>query len=124
MLSLATLTVARGTLFERTIVANGGWSLSMPVGSTCPDQTATCFSNLTGVSETFDRTGVSGTFDRGQECCPSGTTPRLDCGTYVNIGQPYACCPLGKSLSKFGIKYMLIMYRQCGLSRRRGGSYP
>ena len=100
VLSLATLVVVQGNLFERTLVPGGGWSLSLPSGSTCPGETATCFSNLTGVSEIFDRTGVPGTFDRGQECCPSGTTPRLHCGTYVNIGQPYACCPLGKPLSK------------------------
>ena len=84
-----------GGLFGRTLATSGGWSLSVETGGSCPSDTATCFSNQTGIYEVFNRTGVDGTFDRGQECCPSGTTPRLDCGTYVNNGQPYACCPLG-----------------------------
>ncbi|KAG9247329.1 hypothetical protein BJ878DRAFT_477489 [Calycina marina] len=84
-------------LAERTIVAAGGWSLMTEIDGGCPAQTATCFSNLTGVYDSFNRTGTPGIFRRGEECCPYGTTPRLDCGTYVNDGQPYACCPIGNA---------------------------
>lgn len=75
----------------------GGWSLKMEIGGTCPTATQTCFSNQTGVYNEFNRTGVPGVFSRGEECCPFGSSPRLDCGTYVNNGQPFACCPLGNA---------------------------
>jgi len=82
-------------LEERIIVPVGGWSLKMEIGGSCPTATQTCFSNMTGVYNEFNRTGVPGVFSRGEECCPFGSSPRLDCGTYVNNGQPFACCPLG-----------------------------
>ena len=83
-------------LEERIIVPVGGWSLKMEIGGVCPSATQTCFSNMTGVYNEFSRTGVPGVFSRGEECCPFGSSPRLDCGTYVNNGQPFACCPLGE----------------------------
>jgi hypothetical protein len=88
-----------------TLPPKGGWALQLPVLSSCPAGTATCFSNQTSYpTSTFPRTGVTGTFSRGQECCPSqgwegedeGTT--LGCGTYVNVGQPFACCPVGRCI--------------------------
>jgi len=100
---------------REVIPAKGGWSLQMPTGSTCPTWTSTCFSNQTGVYDVFDRTGVNGTFSRGQECCPKGTDPELFCGTYVNIGQPYACCPIG-AFSFSDIKEKTNQNRQRGLS--------
>lgn len=75
----------------------------MEIGGTCPAGSKTCFSDQTGVYSEFNRTGVEGTFSRGEECCPLGTEPRLDCGTYVNNGQPYACCPLGMFLTFYEI---------------------
>jgi len=79
---------------ERTITELGGWSLMVEIGTSCPAATATCYGNQTGVYDEFNRTGVVGAFTRGEECCPYGSSPRLDCGTYVNNGQPFACCPL------------------------------
>jgi hypothetical protein len=76
------------SITKRSLVAAGGWSLSTTDGIiTCPVGTASCFGDLTGNKKTQNR---------GENCCPSGTFPRLDCGTYVNTGQPYACCPLSK----------------------------
>lgn len=87
LLVTAVNAAAFGALDVRSIAAAGGWSLSTP--GNCPAGSATCFSNLTGNALTTNRM---------QNCCPYGTTPRLDCGTYVNTGQPYACCPLGKQI--------------------------
>lgn len=69
---------------DRSIASAGGWSLSVGNG-TCPPGTASCFGDLTGVEMTTKR---------WNECCPIGSQPMLQCGTYVNTGQPYACCPL------------------------------
>lgn len=77
--------VATRTVEDRSIASAGGWSLSVGNG-TCPSGTASCFGDLTGNAMTSNR---------WNECCPTGTTPMLQCGTYVNTGQPYACCPLG-----------------------------
>ncbi len=70
----------------RSIPALGGWSLSMGVDA-CPAGSSSCFT---------DQTGLQWTQNRMQNCCPVNTVPELYCGTYVNTGQPYACCPIGE----------------------------
>ncbi|KAJ3196081.1 hypothetical protein HDU82_001903 [Entophlyctis luteolus] len=75
----------------QTIQSEGGWSLSLPAGSSCPSATSSCFSGYGAPSETATRSDGSGVFDRGQQCCPSGLTT----GTNANTGQPFPCCPQG-----------------------------
>jgi hypothetical protein len=73
---------------KRAILPLGGWSLSATYQA-CPAGTFSCFT---------DQTGNKKTQNREENCCPAGTVPELFCGTYVNTGQPYACCPIGKFL--------------------------
>ena len=78
---------------KRSIIPAGGWSLSMAYAA-CPVGTFSCFT---------DQTGNVITQNREQNCCPEGTTPELFCGTYVNTGQPYACCPIGRDSFPLGL---------------------
>lgn len=103
-LSLLSSAHATRALINRDIIQKGGWSLSVPQGASCPITTTSCFTNQTGNFKTPSR---------GENCCPSQElvydneygqqvqTPLL-CGTYVNTGQPYACCPLGRSMLAAG----------------------
>ena len=71
---------------------------------TCPAGTFSCFTDLTGNQKTQNRE---------ENCCPAGTVPELFCGTYVNTGQPYACCPMGKCLVLAGRRRNAVAYGLC-----------